>query len=157
VFVKTRSLAAALALALVPAGVSAAPQPPPAAISKLAEAIPHAANTDNASGLATIFTDDAVVVDENAPYIWRGAGAGVAWFHVVDTVVRKAGLKDFRATNVSVTEFQKTGTEAYMVQPMTIVGVIGGKPFVEPGTMTYTFHNTGSKWLISSAVWTTKP
>ena len=60
---KTRSLAAALAVALVPAGVSAAPQPPPGAISKLADAIPRAANTDNASGLATIFTDDAVVVD----------------------------------------------------------------------------------------------
>ena len=150
-------LAAALAFALVPAGVVAAPQPPPAAILKLANAIVHAANTDDASELATIFTADAVMVDENPPFVWRGTGAGVAWLHVVDAVVRKAKLKDFRATNVHVSEFRSSASDAYMVQVLTIVAIANGKPFAESGTMTYTFHDTGGTWLISSAVWTTKP
>lgn len=154
---ETRVLVAVLALALVPAGVIAAEQPPPAPILKLANAIVHAANTDDASGLANIYTDDAVVVDENAPFVWRGPGAGVAWWHVVDAVVQKAKLKQFRATNVRMGEFRTSGADAYLVEELTIVGVSAGKPFAESGTMTYTFHNTGGKWLISTAVWTTKP
>lgn len=107
--------------------------------------------------METIYTNDAVVVDENPPFVWRGAGAGVAWWHVVDDVIQKAKLKDFRVTNVRTGEFRTTGTDAYMIQAMTIAGVAGGKPFAESGTMTYTFHNAGGKWLISTAVWTTKP
>lgn len=152
-----RSVAAALAFALVPAGTIAAPQPPPAPILKLANAIVHAANADDASGLATIFTGDAVMVDENPPFVWRGDGAGVAWWHVVDAVIRKAKLKNFQATNVHVSEFRSSGSDAYMVQVLTIVAVAAGKPFAESGTMTYTFHNGGGRWLISSAVWTTRP
>lgn len=154
---KLGSLLAALAFALVPVGTAAASQPPPAAILKLAGAIPHAANIDDASGLATIFTNGAVVVDEIAPFVWRGAGAGVAWWHGVDAVIRKAKLKDFRATNVRIGEFRANAADAYLVQALTIVGVAGGKPFAESGTMTYTFRNSGGKWLISTAVWTTKP
>jgi ketosteroid isomerase-like protein len=157
VLVKTRVLAAALAFALVPAGVVAAPQPPPVAVLNLANAIVHAANTGDASGLAALFTADAVMVDENPPFVWRGTGAGVAWWHVVDAVIQKATLKDFRATNVRVSEFRSSGSDAYMVQVLTILAVANGKPFAESGTMTYTFHNAGGKWLISSAVWTTKP
>ena len=89
--------------------------------------------------------------------MWRGAGAGVSWWHGVDAVIQEAKLKDFRATNVRIGEFRGTATEAYLVQALTIVGVAGGKPFSESGTMTYTFRNSGGKWLISTAVWTTKP
>jgi ketosteroid isomerase-like protein len=151
-----RMLAIFLALALTPAIAVAAPKAPPAPILKLANAVIGAANTDDASGLAGIFTNDATVVDENAPFVWRGAGAGIAWWHVVDAVTQKMKLTHLKAVNVRVTEFVQTPADAYLIEAMTITGS-AAKPLAEAGTMTYTFHKTGATWLISSMVWTTKP
>ncbi len=153
-----RIAALAFALALVPGVVAAAQSPPPPApILQLANAVIHAANTDDASALSALYTDDAVVVDENAPFRWRGTGAGVAWWHSVEAVTRKAKLMHLRSVNVRLGEFKQSSTDAYLVQAMTVTGIMAGKPFAEAGTMTYTFHATGGKWLISSMVWTTKP
>jgi|SRR5580700_521146 hypothetical protein len=152
-----RTIAVFLALALAPALVVAAASSPPPPILKLANAIIHGTNTDDPSGFSGLFTNDAVVVDENPPFVWRGGGAAVAWWHVVDAVTRKAKLTQLRATNVRTSEFKQSATDAYLVQAMTITGTVGSKPFSEPGTMTYTFHNVGGTWLISTMVWTTKP
>jgi len=151
-----RLIAVLLALALAPAVAAAAPAPP-APILKLATAVISAANADDASAFAGLFTGDAVVVDENPPFVWRGAGAGVAWWHVVREVTQKAKLTHVRAIDVRTTEFKQSPTDAYMIQTMTVSGSAGTKPFAEPGTMTYTFHQAGGTWLISSMVWTTKP
>jgi hypothetical protein len=152
-----RTIAVFLALALAPAGVVAAKSSPPVPIAKLASAVINAANTGDPSGLSGLFTHDAVVVDENPPFVWRGAGAGVAWWHVVDSVTRKARLTHLQAIDVRTGEFAQSATDAYMVQALTVTGVASGKPFSEPGTMTYTFHNADGTWLISTMVWTTKP
>ncbi|HEX3671276.1 MAG TPA: DUF4440 domain-containing protein [Candidatus Cybelea sp.] len=155
---KLRTIAASLALALVPALAAATPTPPPAPIARLVNAVIAGTNADDASAFNGLFTGDAVVVDENAPFTWRGAGAGVAWWHVVDAVTRKAKLTHLRAENVRVGEFQGSANDAYLVQALTVTGVLaGGKSFAEPGTMTYTFHKTAGAWLISTMVWTAKP
>lgn len=154
---QVQTIAALLVLAVAPSAAFAAASRPPAAILQLANGVIHAANTDDASQLAGLFTNDAVVVDENPPYAWRGAGAGLAWWHVVDAVTRRAKIHDLKATGVRLGEFKQTATDAYLVEALTVSGISAGKPFAEPGTMTYTFHNTGGKWLISTMVWTTKP
>ena len=99
----------------------------------------------------------AVVVDENAPYVWRGAGAGAAWWNTVADVVLKAHITNLRPTDVRNGEFKSSATDAYLVQSMMIRGIRAGKPFAEAGTMTYTFHNSDGTWFISTMVWTTKP
>jgi ketosteroid isomerase-like protein len=154
---QARSFAAILAVALAPIHVAAAPQPPPQSILKLANAVIDAANTDNASAFAGLYTNEAVVVDENPPFLWRGAGAGTAWWHVVEAVAQKMKLTHLKAIKVRISEFKQSATDAYLIQPMTVSGIAGGKAFAEPGTMTYTFHNAAGKWLISSQVWTAKP
>lgn len=152
-----RTLAIFLTLAITPLFVAAAPTPPPEPILRLANAVIHATNTDDGAALAGLYTNDAVVVDENPPFLWRGAGAGTAWWHVVDAVTQKAKLTHLKAIDVRLGEFKQSATDAYLIQPMTVSGMLAGKPFAEPGTMTYTFHNAGGTWLISSQVWTTKP
>jgi ketosteroid isomerase-like protein len=154
---RLRILVAVLAVGSVPLQAMAAPTPPPAPILKLANAVIHAANTGDASAFAGLYTADAVVVDENPPFTWRGTGAGTAWWHEVDAVSQKLKLTHLRATHVRVSEFKRSATDAYLVEPMIVSGAINGKPFAEPGTMTYTFHIERGTWLISSQVWTTKP
>jgi ketosteroid isomerase-like protein len=155
--VTVRTIAAFLAIALAPAIAAAAPNVPPPPILELTNAVIHTSDTDDPSGLASIFTADAVVVDENPPFVWRGAGAGTAWWRGVDSVLAKVKMTHFKATNVRVSEFVAAQNDAYLVQPLTLTGVRDGKPFAESGTLTYTFHQTGGTWLISTLVWTTKP
>ena len=144
-------------MTLAPVISQAAPSSLPPEISKLTSAVIHATNTDDPSALAGLFTDDAVVVDENPPFAWRGAGAGVAWWHVVQKIIQKERLVHLQATNIRTGEFKQSTNDAYLVQSMTITAATPGKPLAEPGTLTYTFHKTGSTWLISTMVWTTKP
>jgi len=152
-----RTIAALLVMTLAPVISQAAPSSPPPEILKLTSAVIHATNTDDPSALAGLFTDDAVVVDENPPFAWRGAGAGVAWWHVVQKIIQKERLVHLQATNLRTGEFKQSTTDAYLVQSMTITATTPGKPLSEAGTLTYTFHKTGSTWLISTMVWTTKP
>lgn len=143
--------------AAMPAAAGAAPaSPPPAAIVSVANAVIRATNTDDASALSTLFTADAVVVDENPPFAWRGSGAGVAWWRVVEAVTKKAKIAHLKAIGVRLGEFKQSANDAYLIQSLTVSGIAGGKPFAEAGTMTYTFHRTGATWLISTMVWTTK-
>ncbi|HEV3092423.1 MAG TPA: DUF4440 domain-containing protein [Candidatus Cybelea sp.] len=154
---KAQTLAALVALTLAPLVAAAASKPPPAPILKLTNAVIGAANAGDASAFSGLFTNDAIVVDENPPFVWRGADAGVAWWHVVDAVIAKAKIVHLRATNVRIGEFRQSATDGYLVESLTVTGVRSGKPFAEAGTMTYTFHGAGGAWLISTMVWTTKP
>jgi ketosteroid isomerase-like protein len=130
---------------------------PPAPIVTLTSAMIHATNANDVHALNSLFTGDAVVVDENPPFVWRGSGAAAAWWHVVEAVTQKAKLTHFQATVDRNGEFRQSETDAYLVQALTIRGLSAGKPFSESGTLTYTFHKSGGKWLISTMVWTTKP
>ncbi len=150
---------AALALGLLaPAAAHAkAPAMPPAAVLQLAARVIDASNGTDPSKYAGMYTDDAVVTDENAPYRWSGPDAGVAWFTRVLAVVDAMHARDFHAVAAPASEFQMQGDAAYMVVPVTITAQVGGKPFRESGMVTYTFARTATGWKISSQAWTTAP
>jgi ketosteroid isomerase-like protein len=155
--VKRPTLIAFLAAVLMPSVALGAPNVPPQPILKLANAVLHAADTNDPAELAGIYTSDAVVVDENAPFEWRGADAGTRWWSVVTRVTKRMKLDGLKAVNVRISEFRQSSTGAYLIEPMTITGMLDGRPFAESGTMTYTFRNADGKWLIATQVWTTKP
>lgn len=144
-------------LVLIAAGPALAAVSPPAPIAALVRRVEIATNHDNGAAMRGIYTADAVVVDENPPYVWRGANAGAAWWSNVDGIVAKMHLKSFGAAFRPASEFRLSGNDAYMVQPTTVHGVQNGKAFSERGTMTYTFHRDHGTWKISSQVWTTAP
>lgn len=152
-----RTIAALLAFTLAPALAAGAPAQPPAPIVTLVNAFTQATSADDASALGQLFTSDAVVVDEIPPFTWRGAGAGTAWWHAVDAVMHAQHITHLKATSVRFGEFKQSATDAYLVAVMKITALAGGKPFLENGTQTFTFHYAGGAWLISSTVWSTKP
>jgi len=152
-----RFIAAFLAAGIAPAQAAAAPNVPPAPILQLANAVIDAANANDAASFAGLYTADAVVVDENQPFLWRGAGAGASWWHAVQALAQKAKLRHIKAVGIRIGEFKQSATDAYLVEATTVTGTANGKPFAEAGTMTYTFHRAGGTWLISSQIWTTKP
>jgi ketosteroid isomerase-like protein len=153
-----RVVTAALLLALAPLGALAQTKAiPPQAVVKLANAVVNVGNTGDVSSLTGIFPDDAVVVDENAPFVWRGATAGTTWWNHLVVLMKHAHMGNLHVGSVRVGEYRQSPTDAYLVEAMVITGTESGKPFAESGTMTFTFHKTAGRWLISTEVWSTKP
>jgi ketosteroid isomerase-like protein len=153
-----RTVALCTLIACVPALAPAATPPkPPAEIMALAMLPVVASNANGSAKFAGAFTDDAVVVDENDPYEWRGATAGADWWARVERALTAMKASGFHAAASPVSEYLQKGDAAYLILPITLSARSGGKPFSESGTMTYTFRKVGDAWKISSMVWTTKP
>lgn len=131
---------------------------PPQEILTLAQTVIDAANANDGTRLAQIYTDDAVVVDESSPFRWSGRDAGVKWWQHVETTLT-SGHATLRATAHPPTEFHvdREGDDAYLIQPVTVQITSGAKTRSEDGIQTYTFHKADGTWKISSATWTTKP
>ncbi len=131
---------------------------PPQAILTLAQSVIDAANAHDPTKLNGLFTTDAVVIDEGAPFRWTGADAGIKWLqHVNKTLTaRRATL---RATASAPTEYRadREGDDAYLIQPAVVTVTSNGTAHAERGLQTYTFHKTDGTWRISSATWATEP
>ncbi len=131
---------------------------PPAQIVALARAVVDAANANDPSKLSGLYTDDAVVIDELAPYVWTGANAGAQWWTAVGQILAASKIAALHVTALSVSEYRAAGDVAYVIQPLQITETnADGKTRTELGTQTYTFRNVNGTWKISSATWTTKP
>jgi ketosteroid isomerase-like protein len=144
-----KQLLSLLAFAL--AVVAATPAQPPAQIVALTQAIVDASNSNVAAGLARIYTDDAVVIDENPPFVWHGAHAGVQWFSGVQQLLA-GSHSSMHAVAAAPLDFQinPEGDDAYLSQKFAISVTTNGTMNTEHGTQTYTFHKgDDGKWKIS--------
>jgi ketosteroid isomerase-like protein len=153
------AIAVALCYWAVPAIGSADPPQagqPLAPIMALAQSVLDAANANDPSRLAGLYTGDAIVIDELSPFTWTGPNAGAAWLTAVAQFLA-AKKSSLTASALAISEYRSNGDAAYMVQPLRVSVVAGGKTNVELGTQTYTFRKVNGVWKISSAVWTTKP
>ena len=144
-------------LPLIFFAVGAAPPQPPAPIVALTQAILDAANANDPAKLANVYADSAIVIDENAPFVWHGASAGVQWWHSVQRVLEERHATLHVPTSPPG-EYQtdREGDDAYVEQKLDIAVTSNGKTHIERGTQTYTFHKSDEgEWKISRQVWTT--
>jgi ketosteroid isomerase-like protein len=113
-----------------------------------------ATNANDAARVGSYFTSDAVVVDESRPFVWRGDGAGTAWWHHVQGMLRTAAL---HATTTAPTEVQidRANGVAYVVVPMHITVTAKRTAHTESGLWALTLRRSGSAWNITTASWAT--
>jgi ketosteroid isomerase-like protein len=121
-----------------------------AVLAPIAGAIARA-NADDAAGVGSYFTPNAVVVDNFAPFVWSGQNAGSAWWTAVDADNAKGHVKNLHATMVKVVRTVVAGNRAYVVVQLTIALVQNGKPARYPGLWTIALAQTGSQWKIANA------
>ncbi len=131
---------------------------PPAVIQRIDSAF-AAQNADDGTRLQANFAPDATIVDENSPFVWQGADAGVRWWHSVDRVIAKMHATQFHVRSFPPTEsvLDREGDDAYVNVPLLITGRMGAKSFSERGTWVLTLHRTGTDWKITTATWATTP
>jgi hypothetical protein len=151
-----RALAAIAALFVTSTlAAGAAASGPNAAMMKPIQTLLAAMNTGNPKLLNGLYTADATVVDEFAPYTWRGADAGTHWFTDFGTFAKSAHIANVKGSLSTVKNFDLHGDRAYIVVPTTVTGTMSGKKFTEHGTWTFTLQRTGNAWKIVTETWGT--
>jgi hypothetical protein len=107
---------------------------------------------NNAAAMGGLFTPDAVVVDDFAPYVWTGANAGSQWWTAFQAVAAKAGLTHVYATAQPITQYNVSETSAYVVVPLVITYELKGKPQRQTGLWTFTLRKAPT-WKIVTLTW----
>jgi hypothetical protein len=101
--------------------------------------------------LADCFAGDVVIVENFAPYVFRGPDAVARW---------RAGFREHAATlsGLVVTfgtaqDFSSDGDTAYFVLPTAWAGRSDGEAFEEEGGWAFVLKRQGRNWRIACYAW----
>jgi len=108
---------------------------------------------DMATARAT-HLNDAVIIDEMSPYIWRGTDTFDAW---IADVVKDATAKGLTGQTVELHKPSRTlvtGDSAYVIVPSTYRFKQKGVAMVAATKMTFALRSTPAGWKIAAWTWT---
>ena len=110
-------------------------------------------NHGDSNAAEQLLADDVVVVDDVAPFRWKGAVAAKTWLQLIDGTRRRlhASLE-----LVELDRVRGSGSQAYLVVPGTLNMTSAGGDFSISGSLTMTFQRVGNEWLVSTVVWSTR-
>ncbi len=111
-------------------------------------------NKGDKQAAAATCADNTSIIDEFAPYDWRGAGACMKWMDDYDADAARNGITAGHVTLGKVRHVDVTGDRAYLVVPANYTFKLKGKPVREIGAMlTVVLQKGDSGWLITAWSW----
>ena len=148
----TRHLAFLICGAALLVGAAKADDVDLAAITAPAHKLVEAINQGAASPPPHVFTKDAVVLDDFAPYHWSGKTTGKVWYGelVGATPEARAAFADMHAElAVEAPKFARvTGEAGYYVLPAVFQFNDSGKRIRQTGQWVINVRKVKSEWLI---------
>jgi len=103
------------------------------------------------SNLEGVFAEDLTIVENFAPFLFRGDGAAQAW---------RAGFVEHARTLSDLTfelgvtqDFNREGETVYFVLPTTWTGKSHGRPFIEKGGWSFILNHGTGEWRIAAYAW----
>jgi len=97
--------------------------------------------------------EDAVVIDDFPPHVWQGRGACSRWFKAFEAWASKTGATNAAITLGEIRHLDFDGGFAYLVAPVTLSYLKGGKPVNFLGTITMILRKRESGWRVSGVAW----
>jgi Domain of unknown function (DUF4440) len=97
---------------------------------------------------------DLGIIDEVAPFLWRGPQAFQAWAADLGRDEKKRGLTDQKVSLGAPTRTETDGSAAYVVVPSVYSFKEGGVAMRETAQMTFTLKKSAGGWLIHGWTWT---
>jgi len=147
-----RLIGAAGALALFAGAVHAAPQDDiTATINQFVAAFDKG---DMKSAEATQDSADLTIIDEVAPYVWKGPTAFGSWGHDLMASDAKAGITNESVAISPPSRIELDGERAYAVVPVVYSFKDHGAAMHEPAQMTFALHKGVDGWKITAWTWT---
>jgi hypothetical protein len=123
-----------------------------AAITAPAHRLVEAINHPSDKPPAHVFTKDAVVLDDFAPYHWSGKTNGKLWYGelVGNTPETRKAFADMQAVlSVEAPKFARvTGDAGYYVLPATFLFNDSGRRVHQTGQWVINVKKVGGEWLI---------
>ena len=127
---------------------------PPSEVMDIVEAAINSLNSFNIDIVANLYTQNAVVADDEPPYSWNGPTAGVQWVNAVEQVCKDNKLTKLRGSIGNISVFQHSADNFYIVVPVIFTGNLPQKQrFTADGAFTFILRMVSGKWMIKSQVW----
>ena len=113
-------------------------------------------NKGDMAGAAAVHAADAdvVIIDEVAPFLWRGTKALQTWAADLGADAKKNGITDQKVTLGKTTRVESDGAWAYVVVPSVYDFKEKGVAMRESAQMTFTLKKSAAGWLIHAWAWT---
>ena len=113
-------------------------------------------NKGDAAGAAATHAAgaDLTIIDEVAPYLWRGSKAFHAWSAALEADAKKQGITGPMVMLSAPTRMEKQSDQAYVVVPAVYTFKQGGTDMREAAQMTFVLKKGASGWLIHGWAWT---
>jgi ketosteroid isomerase-like protein len=145
---------AQVALALLMGSVASAATDPQV-VAPIQKFIDSFNKGDVAAAAAThSATEDLVIIDEVAPFVWHGAQAFQAWVADLASNDKKAGITDQAVAVSAPTRIETTGDQAYVIVPTVYTFKEHGVAKRAAAQMTVVLKKGASGWLIHGWTWT---
>jgi len=127
---------------------------PPADIMDVVSKVINSLNSFDISAVADLYTPNAVVSDDEAPYSWNGPTCGVQWVNAVEKACKDNHVTRLKGDIEPVNFYQKSGENFYIVVPVSFSGRLPDKQsFSVHGAFTFVLRREDGKWLIKSQTW----
>ncbi|HEX3430782.1 MAG TPA: nuclear transport factor 2 family protein [Rhizomicrobium sp.] len=113
----------------------------------------EAFNKNDMKAWNSLCTDNAIILDDFAPYVWQGAKACGDWWSAFDASAKKAAMTSATVRLGEAWHVTVTGDRAYAVYPTRFTFKLNGKPVSERGVWTMALQKLGPGWRISGWGW----
>jgi hypothetical protein len=151
-----RSSLLMLLLCLVGTPAARADDSPDAAMMAPVTALANfMAHVDGATRPPVFVDDGLVIVDDFAPYIFRGKGVVARWDAAYRHHVADCNLEDLKVTFGKAHDFDRSGDRVYFVLPTHWQGKcpLGSGPFEESGAWAFVLAKISGQWRIMAYAW----
>ena len=146
-------LSVAAAMAAVPPTAIAAVSGPAQALATV-QRFDDTFNKGDGKAMAAMCAPGAVIIDDFAPHVWKGASACADWWTAIGAFDTKSGVTDGIVTLRKPWHVDVTGNRAYVVAPTTYTYKQNGKPVVESGSVwTLVLDKAGGAWRVAGWSW----
>ena len=106
---------------------------------------------DMSPATASLCTEDAVIIDGSAPYVWRGPHACDDWRRDQLATAEKSNISEARLVLGQPLHLKVSGEAAYAVFPATLTYTKDHKAVSLPGNIwTVALRKVGGIWKIAS-------
>src|ERR1700753_1583130 len=99
---------------------------PPSNIMDVVMAAINSLNSFDIAAVAELYTPNAVVADDEAPYSWNGPTAGVQWGNDGEKACKNNSLTKLKADIQPINVFQQSADNVYIVVPVNFTGNLPG-------------------------------
>lgn len=94
--------------------------------------------------------DEASVIDDFSPHVWKGCGN---WAQGFEGVAKKENITEAKIAELNPRHVDVTGDRAYVVASVTLVYKVKGTPKELPSIFTASLHKEAGGWRITGWAW----